>query len=66
MRVATTPAMAVLTPTTVVHAWMACRGSRTGPTTVRTLALDVGGAAVLDLGAYAIPANSPLGADWPV
>ena len=29
-----------------------------------TLALDVGGAAVPDLGAYAIPANSPLGADW--
>ena len=31
-----------------------------------TLALDVGGAAVPDLGAYAIPANSPLGADWPI
>ena len=31
-----------------------------------TLALDGGGAAVPDLGAYAIPANSPLGADWPV
>ena len=31
-----------------------------------TLALDVGGAAVPGLGAYAIPANSPLGADWPI
>ena len=31
-----------------------------------TLALNVGGAAVLDLGAYAIPANSLLGADWPI